>query len=51
MIDDHQKDILEFEEQVKAANGETSKLAESQLSTLRKHLEIARALKTGDASQ
>ena len=51
MIDDHQKDIQEFEEQVKAANGETSKLAESQLPTLRKHLDMARALKTGGASQ
>ena len=51
IIDDHQEDIQEFEDQVKAANGETSKLAESQLPTLRKHLDVARDIKSEGASQ
>ena len=51
MIKDHELDIQEFEDQVKAGNGETSKMAERQLPTLRKHLEMARALKTEGATQ
>jgi putative membrane protein len=47
MIKDHQTDIQNFEDQVKAGNGETSKMAERQLPTLRKHLQMAKTLKNG----
>jgi putative membrane protein len=47
MIKDHQTDIQNFEDQVKAGNGETSKMAERHLPTLRKHLQMAKTLKNG----
>jgi putative membrane protein len=47
MIKDHQTNIQNFEDQVKAGNGETSKMAERQLPTLRKHLQMAKTLKSG----
>jgi len=49
MIKNHQTDIQNFEDQVKARNGETSKMAERQLPMLKKHLEIAQSLKSGAA--
>jgi putative membrane protein len=49
MIKNHQADIQNFEDQVKARNGETSKMAESQLPTLKKHLRMAESLKSGAA--
>jgi len=45
MIEDHETNIQNFEDQVKAGNGETSKMAERQLPTLRKHLQLAKTLK------
>ena len=47
MIKDHQTNIQNFEDQVRAGNGVTSKMAERQLPTLRKHLEMAKMLKSG----
>ena len=47
MIKDHQTTIQNFEDQVRAGNGVTSKMAERQLPTLRKHLEMAKMLKSG----
>jgi putative membrane protein len=49
MIKIHQTDIQNFEDQVKARNGETSKMAEGQLPMLKKHLEIAQSLKRAAA--
>ena len=49
MIKNHQTDIQNFEDQVKARNGETSKMAEGQLPMLKKHLEIAQSLKRAAA--
>jgi putative membrane protein len=46
MIKDHQTNIQSFEDQVRAGNGVTSKMAERQLPTLRKHLEMAKTLKS-----
>ncbi len=43
MVEDHQKDIAEFEKQAKAGNA-ASKVAENQLPTLRKHLDMAKSL-------
>jgi predicted outer membrane protein len=47
MIKDHQTNIQNFEDQVRAGNGVTSKMAERQLPALRKHLEMAKTLKSG----
>ena len=47
MIKDHETDIQNFEDQVKAGNSLTSKMAERQLPTLRKHLQMAKTLKNG----
>ena len=46
MIKDHQTNIQNFEDQVRAGNGVTSKMAERQLPTLRKHLEMAKTIKS-----
>ena len=43
MVDDHKKDIQEFQDQAKA-NDQTSALANKQLPTLQKHLQMAQAL-------
>ena len=43
MVDDHRKDIREFEEQA-AGHGPTARLAEATLPALRKHLETAQSL-------
>ena len=43
MVKDHQKDIQEFQDQAKA-NDQTSALANKQLPTLQKHLQMAQAL-------
>jgi putative membrane protein len=44
MIDDHRKDIAEFRDEAREQHGEVSELARRQLPTLRKHLDMARAL-------
>ena len=44
MIDDHQKDISDFEDQAKSGDRRTATLARAQLPTLRKHLRLAKAL-------
>ena len=44
MIDDHRKDISDFEDQAKSGDRRTAELARAQLPTLRKHLRLAEAL-------
>lgn len=44
MIEDHQKDIADFEDQAKNGDRQTAALARAQLPTLRKHLRIAQGL-------
>jgi putative membrane protein len=44
MATDHRKDIKEFEQQAKAGDRTTSRLAAQTLPTLRKHLQIAESL-------
>jgi len=44
MVDDHQKDINEFQDEAKAKNGQVSALARKQLPTLKKHLATAQSL-------
>ena len=46
MVDDHKKDISDFEAQTKATN-QTAGLAKKQLPTLRKHLKLAKSLDGG----
>ncbi|HLY07605.1 MAG TPA: DUF4142 domain-containing protein [Rhizomicrobium sp.] len=41
MVQDHQKDIAKFRQEASAGHGQTSALAERQLPTLRKHLDMA----------
>lgn len=45
MIGDHQKDIAEFQRQVRAGDRRTADLARVQLPTLRKHLRIAESIR------
>lgn len=44
MVEDHQKDISEFEDQVKTGNRTTAMLAGRTLPHLRQHLKVARSL-------
>jgi putative membrane protein len=44
MVADHDKDIRAFEQEAKAKNGAASDLAEKQLPTLRKHLQMAQSI-------
>ncbi len=44
MVEDHRKDISDFERQAKDGHGPTRGLAEQTLPTLRKHLEMAEKL-------
>lgn len=44
MVADHDKDIRMFEQEAKAKNGAASDLAEKQLPTLRKHLQMAQSI-------
>lgn len=44
-IEDHQKDIAEYQAQVRSGDRQTAKLASATLPTLRKHLQEARALR------
>ena len=44
MINDHRKDIGDFQRQAKSGDRQTAALARTQLPTLRKHLSIAQAL-------
>lgn len=48
MVEDHEKDIAEFRDEAREGHGEVSALARRQLPTLRHHLEMARALDSGD---
>ncbi|MGH6887865.1 MAG: DUF4142 domain-containing protein [Rhizomicrobium sp.] len=41
MIDDHRKDIADFQGEAHAMNGPASRMAREQLPTLHKHLDIA----------
>ena len=45
MIDDHRKDIAEFRDEAREGHGPVSDLARRQLPTLRKHLDMALALR------
>lgn len=45
MVQDHRKDVAEFEEQARRGDRTTSRLAAQTLPDLRKHLRMARALK------
>jgi putative membrane protein len=44
MINDHRKDIAAFQEQARSGDRRTGTLAQAQLPTLRKHLQIAESL-------
>lgn len=44
-IEDHQKDIAEYQAQVRTGDRATARLASATLPTLRKHLQEARALR------
>ena len=44
MVKDHKKDIANFQKQADAKNGPVSQLAQQQLPTLQKHLQIAQSL-------
>lgn len=44
MIDDHQKDISDFQEESRENHGAISALARKQLPALQKHLRMAQAL-------
>jgi putative membrane protein len=44
MIQDHQKDISEFQDQARSGDRQTAALARAQLPFLRKHLRIAESL-------
>ena len=50
MVEDHQKDIQEFQDEAKANQGQTSALASKQLPVLQKHLQMAQSL-SGNAAQ
>lgn len=43
-VEDHQKDIEKFQKQADAKNGPASELAQQQLPTLKKHLQMAQSL-------
>ena len=45
MINDHQKDIADFEKQARKGERQTASLARAQLPVLRKHLRIAESLR------
>jgi len=44
MVDDHQKDIAKFQKEADAKDGPVSTLAQQQLPTLKKHLQMAQEL-------
>ena len=46
MVKDHEKDISDFEEQADFDNGPAGDMAEKQLPTLKKHLQIAQSLQS-----
>ena len=47
MVEDHQKDIDDFQKEAQAGDAKVSPLAKKQLPTLRKHLKIAQSLGGG----
>ena len=49
-VEDHQKDIAKFQKESDAKDGPASKLAEQQLPTLKKHLQMAQSLQKQQAS-
>ena len=44
MVDDHKKDIKEFEKEAKSQNQQVATFAKDTLPTLHKHLDTAEAL-------
>ena len=44
MVDDHKKDIREFEKESKSSNAQVAQFAKDTLPTLREHLEAAQSL-------
>ena len=50
MVDDHKKDIKEFEEQAQGS-GDVATFAKDTLPTLKKHLETAQSLTRGKSAQ
>jgi len=46
MVEDHQKDIAKFQKEADAKNGPVSNLAQQQLPTLKKHLQMAQTLQS-----
>ena len=50
MVDDHTKDIKEFEEQAKGS-GDVAAFAKQMLPILEKHLETAQSLSSGKSRQ
>jgi putative membrane protein len=49
-VEDHQKDIAKFQKEADAKDGPVSTLAEQQLPTLKKHLQMAQSLQKQQAS-
>jgi putative membrane protein len=47
MVDDHRKDVDDFEKQARRGGSATRRMAERTLPTLRHHLEVARSLARG----
>jgi putative membrane protein len=47
MVDDHQKDIKEFEKEAKSSNEQIAGFAKDTLPTLQKHLDTAKSLASG----
>lgn len=44
MVEDHKKDVAEYEKESKASDGQATSYASETLPTLRKHLEMAQSL-------
>ncbi|HEY1505115.1 MAG TPA: DUF4142 domain-containing protein [Stellaceae bacterium] len=50
MVEDHQNDIAKFQKEADAKDGSASDLAQQQLPTLKKHLQMAQSLQKQQAS-
>ena len=50
MVEDHKKDIREFETEAKKKTDPVAEFANETLPTLRKHLEMAQSLASGESA-
>jgi putative membrane protein len=50
MVDDHKKDIREFEKESKSSNQQVAEFAKDTLPTLHEHLEAAQSLAKAKAA-